>query len=181
MSNYVPRIILNLIKQQAYTSGQLRKLERQLEKEKANCAAMEAAYLEAKNDLAKIEEKIEATKAGLQDIATRIEETAPTLDINDIRSIEHRPKTSGLGFGELSKTLVDIFLEANGKPLTTGEIRDQMVERLKLPNATAKDRNDTYERISKRLRFYAGQGIIKRLHAPDYGVRMGTWVWVGLD
>lgn len=181
MWNHVPRIVLDLIKQQAYSSGQLKKLERQLEKEKAKCDALKAVYLEAKRDLAKFEERIETAKAGIQDIARKIAETAPMLDIKDIRSIEHRPKTSGLRFGQLSKTLVDIFLEADGKSLTTGEIRDQMVERLKLPNATVKDRNDTYERISRRLRFYAGQGVIKRLHAPNHAVKEGTWVWVGLD
>jgi hypothetical protein len=181
MNNYVPKAILDLIKQQAYSSGEITKLERHLGRKKAKYLALKTAYFETRNTIAEIEIKLEKAKASLIEATAGLAKIAPTLDINEIRSIEPRPKTSRLPFGEISRRIVDVFLGANGKPLTTGEICDQISERFQLPNATAKDRKDTYERISKRLRFYAGQGVIKRLHAPDHGVRMGTWVWVGLD
>ena len=127
MSNYVPKAILDLIKQQAYSSGEITKLERHLGRKKAKHEALKAAYFEAQNEIAEIEIKLEKAKVSLNEATAGLAKIAPTLDINDIRSVEPRPKTSRLPFGEISRGIVDVFLGANGnaRPLINRLMRNR--------------------------------------------------------
>ena len=165
MTNLIGNRVSRLVRERAYLSGELLRLEQ---------AVRDA------------QERLDAQKVCLNRMLARIEDVDRSIrqfsgiDPTCIASIRATPKT-GLGqFGDLRRTLVDILKEKKS-PITTVEIIQRIGPVMGWDLATAHGRKKAREAVRKPLQIFKDRMVVERLpsHETAHRRNCGVWRWIG--
>lgn len=171
MSNHLGNKINRIIREIAYTKGELASQKQIADK------AYEQLQLAAT--------QLKSARAAIRKVECRIEELREllanniALPVEDIRAIRNWPKLPTTSYGKVMKVLVQ-YLQDAGEPKSSDEIIDHLVEIFGMPMATYKERTYTKSSIRKRLRQLVTKGVVARF--PEELVLDGSsayWHWIG--
>jgi hypothetical protein len=163
MARYISLDLARLIRDRAYTSGEIEKAARKAQALRSELAIVEAQHAQAKAELADID-------ARLKDY--------PSIKPARIRVIKGRPRRLKLTHGAFTREMVRYLREANG-PVSTYELRIHLSEVFGIQEGTTLAEREWFrKKVARRLRHIADKGALQRLHNPDAN-DIGVWVWIG--
>lgn len=165
MANYLGNRLNRLVRERAYLSGELPRLE----------AAVRKAQAQLEKETACLNQML----ARIDDVDQSIRQLSE-IDPSCIASIRATPKTGAGQFGDLRRTLIDILKEKNG-PITTVEIIQRMAPVFGWNLATVKGRQTAREAVRKPLRIFQKRNAVERLpsHLTANQRNCGVWRWIG--
>jgi len=163
MARYISLDLARLIRDRAYTSGEVEKTARKAAALRVELASAETLHSKATADLAEI------------DLQLR---NHPSIKPTRIRSIEGRVKHLKLAHGEFTREMVRYLRAANG-PVSTSELRIHLSEVFGIEEGTTPAEREWFrKKVVRRLRHIADKGAVQRLHDPDAN-NIGFWFWTG--
>lgn len=151
------RKLNKLVKERAYTAGELKRKRRAID-----------------------QRGIGSIQAKLSRIDQQITSLNSEVDPEVIRAVIKKRTKLPLERGRFTAELARIMIESAGTPISTTEIRLQLGERLGLPTATADDRKLITLRLQHQLYRWMDDGAVTRVPRVGPGRSNGLWVWVGL-
>ena len=165
MANYLGNRLCRLIRERAYLSGELPRLE----------AAVKKAQAQLEKETACLNQML----ARIGDVDQSIHQLS-CVDPTCITSIRATPRR-GLGkFGDVRKALIDILKQKNG-PITTVEIIQRMAPVFGWDLTTANGRLFARESVRRPLQIFQKRNAVERLpsHLTANQRNCGVWRWVG--
>lgn len=172
MTNHLGNKICRIIRDIAYTKGEL--------------ASQKQIADKAREQLRQAAEQFKAAQAAIRKAEQRMSELRESLaenidlPIDDIRAIRSWPKLPTTSYGKVMKELVR-YLQAAGEPKSSDEVFDHLSTMFGMPVSTYKERVYTKCSIRKRLRLLVTKGVVARF--PEETVLDGQstayWHWIG--
>ncbi len=165
MANLLGNRLNRLVRERAYLSGELPRLNEAVRKAQA---------------------QLEKEMASLNQMLVRIDDVDQSIrqlsgvDPTCIASIRATPR-SGLGqFGDVRKTLIDILKQKDG-PITTVEIIQRMAPVFGWDLTTTNGRQFARESVRRPLQIFQKRNAVERLpsHLTANQRNCGVWRWVG--
>ena len=172
MTNHLGNKISRIIRDIAYTKGEL--------------ATQKQIADKAHEQLRQAAEQFKAARAVIRKAEQRMSELRESLaenidlPVGDIRAIRSWPKLPTTSYAKVMKELVR-YLQAAGEPKSSEEVFDHLSTMFGMPVSTYKERVYTKCSIRKRLRLLVTKGVVARF--PEENVLDGQstayWHWIG--
>jgi len=128
----------------------------------------------AQSELARLDAEAAATAHEIEVLSAALS----TAFADTGTSVEPRqtfPKRHLGTWGSLTRTILDIFREADGGPLTANEVATQVQERLEVALDTDKRQAEFRRQIGRTLKNMHHAGYLERLHAQQTS-KEGLWL-----
>lgn len=165
MANLLGNRLNRLVRERAYLSGELprlneavRKAQAQLEKEMAS---------------------LNQTLARIDDVDQSLRQLSG-IDPACIASIRATPRSGPGQFGDVRNTLIDILKQKDG-PITTVEIVQRMAPVFGWDLTTKNGRLFAREAVRRPLQIFQKRNVVERLpnHLTANHKNCGVWRWIG--
>lgn len=170
MTNPVGTKLSRLIRERSYTSGSLKRLERDIASIVSLLAPLLAEHKTLKRKRRKVLSKI-------AELDTTIQEQS-TIEVAEIIARQCTPRLLTSRHGAFNAEMVSLLRDAE-KPLMSEQIIAYMAQTFNMPQSTPKEREETRRRVTRRLRELVKKKAVIRLHDPNMNVG-GLWKWIGL-
>lgn len=181
MANIFGQELANLIRDCAYSQGEIDRTMAQITRLRAEKNELEERLASVSKELAAAEEGLLETEEKVVVLRERIAEKAPRLPLDDIRSILSTPKTGDWEWGKFNREMIRVLKHANGKPISTSDLMEHCAKHFGIVDQrTASGSSKLRDAVGRRLREMAAKGAVERLPGPTASAP-AYWVWVGLE
>lgn len=169
MAKYISNELANLIRDRAYSKGDLVRLER----EESEALAIFVHQRQRVRDIRQ-QRKVVIARLGVLD--AEITKQIP-VDPANIRPIRSTPK-SGLKKGSIVSAIVQILV-ASQTGVPTTDIVQALVSKFAWAYGNDSEKEIARRKVVQPLRVLVKKGAVQRLHDTTKN-NIGVWLWVGL-
>ena len=169
MAKYISNELANLIRERAYTKGDLSRLER----DESEALAIFVHQRQRIRDIRQ-QRKVVLARIGVLD--AEITKQIP-VDPANIRPIRSTPK-SGLKKGSIVSAIVRVLV-ASPTAVPTPDIVQALVSKFGWAYGSDGEKDIARRKVVQPLRVLVKKGAVQRLHDTTKN-DIGLWMWVGL-
>lgn len=169
-----------IIRDISYENGKLNKLTGLIERLKGEQSRIEMRLQTLPQEIAEAEAALLEIRTKLGKVQRKAGSKYPTLAIEDIRCTVPTPKRGEWRWGDLKREIIAVLKSTNGHPVSTRLLIEHCEIRFGLSSATPEEKAFLRNAVRKPLQKLSKDGVIERIQNPN-PTALAYWRWIGLD